>query len=283
MQASKKILLISKAYQQRKSAENAVKRLYQKKVDIAYQSVADKQKKEKHYFQLLDGNKKAMANSHAFSSLADAKLASQGFRTYIQDKSKVPEASKNTPEVHQPVRGRFRLDFYYDTGEHGLRGQIEDVPSREKKEFVGLDMTTIQTFLSDQLKKDAPATAKVEKKTQLKEQPKPELQVALQELGDASPHTSFPVGTPLEVAISLSKARRDESAATIYLRSLGGREKILLTEEKVSSNSTFLKVPVYTQELQPGFYQVIATLKSRKKTASTSKSLSQASSVIQLY
>lgn len=283
VQASKKILLISKAYQRRKSADNAAQRLYQKKLATAYQSVTDKHKKQKHHFQLLDGNKKAMANSHAFASLADAKLAIQGLSTYLTDQSGTPEGAKATPVVQDPVRSRFRLDFYHDQGEQGLRGQIEYVPSRDKKEFTGLDMATIHAFLSEQLEKDIPAVTKKETAVVAKKQLQPSLAVALQELGDDSPDTSFPLGTPLEISLSVADTKRAESAASIYLKSLGSSTKILLTEEKISATDVPVRIPVYTQELKPGFYQVIATLKSEQKTKGAQRSQSQASQVVQLY
>lgn len=283
VQASKKILFISKAYQQRKSAEHAVKRLHQKKLATAYQSVTDKHKKQKHYFQLLDGNKKAMANSYAFDSLADAQLAIQGLRTYLAEQSASPETSKPTPVVQDPVRSRFRLDFYHEQGQQGLRGQIEYLPSRDLRKFAGLDMAAIHDFLAVHLEKEKPIASKTAAASLPKNKVKPALEVALQALGDDSTGQSFPLGTPLEVCLSLAGSRTAPSAASIYLKSLGSSTKTLLTEERLSTSSIPLKIPVYTRELRPGFYQVIAMLKSQQKTQATGGSPTQASQVVQLY
>lgn len=284
VQASKKILLISKAYQQRKSADQALKRLYQKKPNLSYQSVSDKHKKQKHHLQLLDGNKKAMANSYAFSKLEDAKLAAKGFEASLQSMSGKEDIPIRSPLQH-PVRSRFRLDFYYDQGEENLRGQIEYLLSREKKKFSGLDIRTIHEFIAQQLEQDAPA--KVDSKPKLPQavpqQKRSDIALHLQEMGNTSSSSSFPIGTPIEVSLAVTNTSNDWSAATIYLKSLGSDHKILLTEEKVSAAQHGLKFPVYTQELSPGFYQVIATLESPENAKAMATARYQASSIVQLY
>mgnify|MGYP000669008821 CR=1 FL=1 len=281
VQASKKILLISKAYQQRKTADQALKRLYQKKPNLSYQSVSDKHKKQKHYLQLLDGNKKAMANSYAFSKLEDAKLAAKGFEASLQSitgKEAIPIRSPLQP----PVRSRFRLDFYYDQREADLRGQIEYLLSREQKKFSGLDIGAIHEFISQQLAQDAP-TKLVSKPKPVLQQKRRDIALHLQELGNTSSRSSFPVGTPIEVLLAVTTTHNDWSAATVYLKSLGSNHKMLLTEEKVSAARDGLKIPVYTQDLSPGFYQVIATLGAPRDTREATAAPYQTSSIVQLY
>lgn len=284
VQASKKILLISKAYQQRKSADQALKRLYQKKPNLSYQSVSDKHKKQKHYLQLLDGNKKAMANSYAFSKLEDAKLAAKGFEASLQSlagKEAIPIRSPLQP----PVRSRFRLDFYYDQGEANLRGQIEYLLSREQKKFKGLDIGAIHKFIAQQLAQDAPTkpASKPNPSQAVLQQKKSDIALHLQELGNASSSSSFSIGTPIEILLAITNTHNDWSAATVYLKSLGSGHKMLLTEEKVSATREGLKIPVYTQGLSPGFYQVIASLEAQENTKETTAALYQTSSIVQLY
>ena len=284
VQASKKILLISKAYQQRKSVDQALKRLHQKKLNLSFQSVTDKDKKQKHYLQVLDGNKKAMANSYAFSKLEDAKLAAKGFEASLQSLSG-KEATPIRSPLQPPVRSRFRLDFYYDQGEADLRGQIEYLLSREKKKFSGLDIGAIHEFIAQQLEQDTPAKiiSKPNTSQAVLQQKRSDIALRLQEIGNTSSCSSFPIGTPIEVFLAVTDTGNDWSAATVYLKSLGSDHKMLLTEEKISAVRDGLKIPVYTQEFPPGFYQVIATLEAQENTKETTVPLYQASRIVQLY
>ncbi|MBX2876460.1 MAG: hypothetical protein KTR30_30350 [Saprospiraceae bacterium] len=286
VQASKKILLISKAYQQARSAENALSRILQQEPALSYQSVTHKNKKQRHYLQLLDGNKKAMAVSRPFADLEEAELAAKGLQAKLEQGREASETKTASP-VEQPqlqhsARRSFRLDFYPHGDPKQLKGQIEFLLTREKKKIIGLDLDAIQDFITAHLGLESDTEEVVERKTPVLPTVNNNT-LLFNEMGQNTPSTSFAVGTPMEVSVTLSKNQYDGSSVTIYLRSLGSSDKLQLAKGEVRQATGELKVPVYTQELTPGFYQVIATLQPTSLASGNSVPLYQASSIVQLY
>lgn len=287
VQASKKILLISKAYQQLRSAENALTRILQQEPALSYQSVTHKNKKQRHYLQLLDGNKKAMAISRPFTSLEDAELAAKGLQLKLEQgreatKTKAP-TTEEKPDLHHSARRSFRLDFYPDGTAQQPKGQIEFLLTREKHKFVGLDMEAIEGFIKAHLQLEPEPKEIAMQKPEAPVVPNTDHNLLCNELGYNTPGTSFAVGTTMEVSLSLTEGQYDGSSVTIYMRSLGSSDKLQLATGDVNLSTGEIKVPVFTQELRPGFYQVIATLQPRSLVGGKSVPLYQASSIVQLY
>lgn len=287
VQASKKILLISKAYQQERSAENALARILRQEPTLSYQSVTHKNKKQRHYLQLLDGNKKAMAVSRPFPNLEEAELAAKGLQLNLKQGRESTETSAHKPtdrpQLQHSARRSFRLDFYPDGNEEKLIGQIEFLLSREKRKFIGLDMEAIQGFISNHLSVEASQQEIVEKREPVLPSDNTSNTLLFNEMGQSTPSTCFAVGTPMEVSFSLLETQYDNSAVTIYLRSLGSSDKLKLATGQVKPVTDEVKVPVFTQQLSPGFYQVIATLQPSTLAEGKSVPLFQASSIVQLY
>lgn len=287
VQASKKILLISKAYQQLRSAENALGRILQQAPAISYQSVTHKNKKQRHYLQLLDGNKKAMAVSRPFNSLEDAELAAKGLQLNLEQgrestKIKSPTTVEK-PDLQHSARRSFRLDFYPDGTAQQPKGQIEFLLTRDKQKIVGLDMEAIQAFIQAHLQLETETPGVAESQPKVPEIPATDHTLLCNELGQNTPSTSFAVGSTMEVSLSLSEGPFDGSAVTIYMRSLGSSDKLQLATGDVNRSTGEVKVPVFTQELTPGFYQVIATLQPKSLASGHSVPLYQASGIVQLY
>lgn len=287
VQASKKILLVSKAYQQLRSAENALARILQQEPAIAYQSVTHKNKKQRHYLQLLDGNKKAMAVSRPFTRLEEAELAARGLQLKLEQgretETKTTAAIEEKPELQHSARRSFRLDFYPDSTESHPKGQIEFLLTREKQKFVGLDMEVIQGFIKAHLQLEPTSKEVAMHKPEPPVAPNTDHSLLCNEIGYNTPSTSFAVGTTMEVSLSLTEGQYDGSSVTIYMRSLGSSDKRQLATGDVNLSTGEIKVPVFTQELTPGFYQVIATLQPKSLVGGRSVPLYQASSIVQLY
>ena len=287
VQASKKILLISKAYQQLKSAENALTRILKQEPALSYQSVTHKNKKQRHYLQLLDGNKKPMAVSRPFASLEEAELAAKGLQLNLQQGRETIETKASNPikqpQLQHSARRSFRLDFYPDGDAGQPKGQIEFLLSRKKKKFIGLDMNAIQTFITAHLELEPGPKEVAEKVLPIVPQTSSDNTLLFNEMGQNTPSSSFPVGTPMEVSLSLSEKQYDGSSVTIYLRPLGSPDKLPLAKGELGQAVGELKVPIYTQELTPGFYQVIATLQPNTLANGNTVTLYQASSIVQLY
>lgn len=286
VQASKKILLISKAYQQLRSAENALSRILKQEPALSYQSVTHKNKKQRHYLQLLDGNKKPMAISRPFASLEEAKLAAKGLQLKLEQGRKTTEPKVSSlvkqPHLQHSARRSFRLDFYPDGDADQLKGQIEFLLTRKKKKFIGLDLDAIQNFITAHLEQEADTKDVVEREAPVVPEASSNNTLLFKEMGQNTPGTSFAVGTPMEVSLSLSENQYDGSSVTIYLRSLGSPDKWPLAKGELRQAIGALKVPIYTQDLAPGFYQVIAALQPNS-LAGEGVPLYQTSSIMQLY
>ncbi len=287
VQASKKILLVSKAYQQLRSAENALARILEQEPVISYQSVTHKNKKQRHYLQLLDGNKKPMAISRPFTSLEDAELAAQGLQLKLEQgrattatTAPIPEEK---PDLQHSARRSFRLDFYPDGTAKQPKGQIEFLLTRDKRKFVGLDMEAIEGFIKAHLQLEPKPKEVAIRNPEPRVVPNTDHSLLCNEIGYNTPSTSFAVGTTMEVSLSLTEGQYDGSSVTIYLRSLGSSDKLQLATGAVNHSSGEIKVPIFTQDLTPGFYQVIATLQPRGLASGHSVPLYQASSIVQLY
>ncbi|MEZ5039203.1 MAG: hypothetical protein R2828_04910 [Saprospiraceae bacterium] len=289
--ASKKVLLLSKAFQKAKSAQNALHRLYRKPLLVTYQRVTDKHKKQHYHIQLLDGNQKPIAVSYAFDKLQDAKLAYSG----IQDWLNIYQQGHNKDRVvidhkeegpENPTRHSFRIDFYQEQKGQPVRGHIEYLLTRDKEAFNGLAIETIEQFF----RKFIVVEPKEETKASSQAVPTPislpaERSFALSfwESGQPTTSSTFEIGTAFELGFTLEAPQSQTMEASIFLKALDTRQKWLIASQKLTKPSSEQRIPIFTQNLQAGIYQLIATLEQSTASRTGATQGYQSSSLIQFY
>lgn len=289
--ASKKVLLLSKAFQKAKSAQNALHRLYRTPLIVTYQRVTDKHKKQHYHIQLLDGNQKPMAVSHAFDKLPDAKLATSGLKgwlsIYQQGHNKdqvIIDAKEERPE--NPTRHSFRIDFYQEQKGQPIRGHIEYLLTREKEAFNGLAIETIEAFFRKFIVVEKEEETKASKQalpTAISLPTERSFALSFWESGQPTTSSTFEIGTAFELGFTLEAPQEQVMEASIFLKALDTRQKLLITRQKLAKQSSEQRIPIFTQNLQAGIYQLIATLQQNTKSGTGATQGYQSSSMIQLY
>lgn len=289
--ASKKVLLLSKTFQKAKSAQNALHRLYRTPLLVTYQRVTDKHKKQHYHIQLLDGNQKPMAVSQAFDKLQDAKLATSGIQDWLNiyqqghNKDRVViDPKEEGPE--NPTRHSFRIDFYQEQKGQPVRGQIEYLLTREKEAFNGLALANIEQFFRKFIvvaPKEESTASKQMLPTPKSLPAKRSFELSFWESGQATTSSTFEIGTAFELGFTLAAPQEEVMEASIFLKALDTRQKWLIASQKLTKPSSEQRIPIFTQNLEAGIYQLIATLEQSTASRTGATQGYQSSSLIQFY
>ncbi|GJM34493.1 MAG: hypothetical protein DHS20C18_34940 [Saprospiraceae bacterium] len=280
------VLLISRPYSRARSAERALQNLSEKSPSFELMDGVGN-----HQFQILNGNKKPVAQSKPFEKASEAKLAIRDIKALIGSHAAIvetstepiePEISTNTPLPNvgkTSFRHSFRLDFYPDEDQPNYRGKIEHLLSRKTQTIKGLDIEAIETFIKKFLNTRPKRTPKP---VSIEEKP---IQMKLWQANQVSLNFNFPVGSTLEVALNLREKVQHAVEAEIYLKPMEivGEVRQLVGRQVLSSNKDTTRTPVYTQAMTPGFYQLIAKVNDLSTDGNPSPPSYESRQIIHLY
>ncbi len=236
------------------------------------------------YFFIIksSGNNAELAKSKSYSKKEDAEQGHKLFKEAVNlslTKKHQKEKNVSNPEtpatkIEAPPRYTFRLTFYpSDDESEKMNGNIDYILGNKKKNFKGLDINTIHTFVKENLpllQEKEPETTKVPKTSTknpviVLEPESPHLKMEIIEEGETS-DSSFihsENGTEIQLTIdpeAIVAIKGDYEVSVFALSLESGRKTLIASKSGCLSADGQIRFAVFLNQFPSGPYRIIASL-----------------------
>lgn len=265
------VLLISKAYRSANSRNQAQKKLRAQRPGFSSEKTDDQ-----FYYTLRNEKGKLLAAGPAFAEEAERDKALQALLAFWPAPAEAaePAADIADPAAAHTLRHSFRIDFYPDEDQGGLRGRITYPFTESKMSFSGVNAQAIAGFIQKHLDEQMPAM----------KQPAIQQQSIDIVPTDASIHNPgghlLMSGRTYRLQIGTSLAKSQAYDAVVTAKSLEDGEQQIIGRHSGVVTDTPLQVRLLTEELPPGLYRFTASVRTGE--GKDSSAIEEGSKILQV-
>lgn len=269
--AQSQVLLITKAYRSANSRNQAQKKLRAQRPDFVTEKIDDQ-----FYYTLRNEKNKLLAAGPPFDEEAERDEAMEALLAFWPKPVEPDKPAADTSEVTNTpaLRHSFRIDFYPDEDQGGLRGRITYPITESKMSFQGVNAQAIAGFIQKHLDEQMPKI-----KPSVIQAQSIDIVPTDKSIHNPGGHLLIS-GRTYRLQIGTSLAKEQPYDAVVTAKSLEDGEQQIIGRHSGVVAQTPLQIRLLTEELPPGLYRFTASVSTRK--GKDSSAIEEGSKILQV-